>query len=135
MLANAHFALLGPENVEERLVIATRILELAEAARSTARAMGGHYWRLLDLLQLGDIAAADVALHHYSRFAANLRQPFNVWRTACARAMRALLAGRFEEGGSGRSAPSPSVTSFALTGRVGRSSGAASRCLSAKRGG
>jgi len=98
VLGNAHFALLGPDNVEERLAFATRIVELAEAAGSTARAMSGHYWRLLDLLQLGDIAAADIALHHYSNYAAELRQPFDVWRAASARAMRALLAGRLDEG-------------------------------------
>jgi tetratricopeptide (TPR) repeat protein len=97
-LSARHFALWGPDNVAERLTIATEIIRLAEEAGRKELAIGGHFWRLLDLLELGDISALDRELQAYSLLAEELRQPFYLWRTTALRAMRALLAGRFEEG-------------------------------------
>jgi predicted ATPase len=71
-----HFATWTPDNVEERLADAAEIIRLAEAARDSHLAMVGHLWYFADLLDLGDIIAADQAFEVYSRLAEELRQPY-----------------------------------------------------------
>jgi tetratricopeptide (TPR) repeat protein len=95
-LGNAHYSLQGPDYLRQRLDVATRMLAQAEAANSQERMLEAHSCRFRDLLQLGDIAAADIALHHYCRIAEALRQPYNLHRATVMRSMRALLEGRFE---------------------------------------
>lgn len=95
-LGHAHYSLQGADYVQERLDVATRMLAQAEAANSQERMLDAHSCRFRDLLQLGDIAAADIALHHYCRIAEALRQPYNLHRATVMRSMRALLEGRFE---------------------------------------
>src|SRR4029450_12976974 len=58
----------------------------------------GHHWRMLALLELGDIPAAEVEIAAQARLAEELRQPAQRWYTGVVRAMRALFEGRFEEG-------------------------------------
>ena len=92
------FALWGPENVEERLAAAGEIVALAEAAGDRERALQGYRWRIVDLMQLGDIPAADAAIARHTRLAEDLRQPLYLWRSAMWQAMRTLMAGRFDDG-------------------------------------
>src|SRR5207244_2189605 len=84
-----------PDTTEERLATATRILELAGADRDLA--LFGHMWRLSALLELGDIHRADGEIEAFARLVDDLRRP--LWRMYAGwrRAMRALLAGRFED--------------------------------------
>jgi tetratricopeptide (TPR) repeat protein len=94
-----HFATWGPDNLEERLATATELVHLAEAAGTKEIAIGGHFWRLLDLLEYGDADGFAVEFQTYLRLADELRQPTYLWRATVLRAMRALFEGRFEEGG------------------------------------
>jgi len=96
-LSARHVAIWGPENVDERLTVATEIVQLAEEAGNQWQALQGHLLRLIDLLELGDIPAVDVEIEAHAQLAEELRQPFHLWRTVLVRVMRALLAGRFEE--------------------------------------
>ena len=98
VLIGRHFAMWGPENVEDRLVTATEIVRLAEEAGDQARAIMGHTFRLIDLLEMGDIPGVDVEVEAHQQLAEELRQPLYLWSTAQQQAMRALLDGRFEEG-------------------------------------
>jgi predicted ATPase len=95
-LGNAHYSLQGPDYLHERLGASSRMLALAEAANSWERMVEAHSCRFLDLLQFGDIAAADIALHHCCRIAEALRQPFWLHRATVMRSTRALMEGRFE---------------------------------------
>ena len=97
-LSARHVVLAAPEDVEERLAVATEIGRLAEQAGDRELAMQGHHWRIVDLLELGDIPAVDREIEALARLAEELRQPYYLWVTARCRAMRALFAGRFEEG-------------------------------------
>jgi class 3 adenylate cyclase len=54
--------------------------------------------RIIDLLELGEIARMDEELALCSRLADELRLPAALWIVALRRAMRALLDGRLEEG-------------------------------------
>ena len=96
-LRSRHLALRGPEQVESRIVVATEILGLAEDADDRALAWQGHYYRLIGLLGLGDIAAADAEIEVLQRLAEELRQPRYLWFSTLARVMRAAIDGRFEE--------------------------------------
>jgi DNA-binding CsgD family transcriptional regulator len=97
-LTARHDALWEPEAIQERLAVATELVRLAERVEDKELALRGHEARLLDLLELGEVAATDRALVAHARLADELRQPAGRWRAAVFRAMRALLDGRFAEG-------------------------------------
>src|SRR4030095_6052681 len=60
-LSARHVALWGPENADERLATARDILHLAEEIGDVETALRGRIWLLTDLLELGDLRAADCA--------------------------------------------------------------------------
>jgi tetratricopeptide (TPR) repeat protein len=91
-------ALWGPAGLEERLVIAGEVVELATAAGDHEQAMEGHARRAVALIRLGDLPGARADMEQHSRWAKQLRHPFGLWRGLVWQAMQALLAGRFEEG-------------------------------------
>jgi class 3 adenylate cyclase/tetratricopeptide (TPR) repeat protein len=86
-----------PEQIEARLAAATEILGLAQKIGYRERVWGAYFLRFSDLLELGDIQAADADLEAYARLGEKLRQPLALQYTAMFRAIRALLEGRFEE--------------------------------------
>lgn len=92
-----HFVLWGPGSVTERLAIADEMLTLGDEAQDAYLAREAWAWRVLDLLELGDIAAVDEEIAAAARHPATLRVPRSAWHLALLRAMRALLAGRYEE--------------------------------------
>ena len=57
VLHNAHFAVLGPDSLDERTAMASRIIALGETTGRKDLTFAGHYWRLVDALERGDIAA------------------------------------------------------------------------------
>ncbi len=93
-----YWALWGPDNVDDRLAIATEIVSLGQKSGDRWMEGSGHDFRAIELLMLGDIPAADVEIEAYKRVAEELRLPMPLWLTAVRRAARALLDGRFEEG-------------------------------------
>lgn len=93
-----HFALWGPEHLTDRLAIADRIVDLAAQAGDRELALAGHVWRIIDLLELGEVAAADAEIETFAVRATALRQAFNLWQLTSMRAMRALMDGRLQEG-------------------------------------
>ena len=92
-----HFALWQPERLEERLAVATELIEVAGASGDRDLRVEGRGLRVIDLLERGDIRAADAEMDAYGREAAELRQPNYLRIAAIRRAMRAVLAGRFED--------------------------------------
>ena len=88
----------GPETVHARLPLATEMLQVAEEAADAEMVLGGHSWRLMDFLELGDVSAADAEIKEFARLAEKLRQPLYLWWRAFVLAMRATMDGRFEEG-------------------------------------
>src|SRR5437667_389651 len=88
----------GPRRLEERLAIATEIVRLAEAARDREQVARGRHFRIVDLLELGDVRAAFREMELQSKLADELHQPLYQWHRAFYQAMRALLEGRFEAG-------------------------------------
>jgi class 3 adenylate cyclase len=96
-LMGMFFTLLGPEHAEQRLAIATEMLELAKAANATLELIDGQFWRVYCLLELGDMTEADVQFDSWARLGEETNQPLYLSIIAMLRAMRALMRGRFED--------------------------------------
>ncbi len=92
-----HWALWGPHNVNQRLAAATQLLRLAQAGNDRRNAIHGHRWRMINLLELGDIPAVDAEFAAYTALAEERRQPLELWYVHLFRALRLLLAGRFDD--------------------------------------
>jgi len=90
-------ALWGPENADARVDMTREMVDLAERTGSSELALRGRIWRLVDLLELGEIEAVDVELEPCRRLAASLRQPRYIHAVTMLRATLALLWGHFEE--------------------------------------
>jgi tetratricopeptide (TPR) repeat protein len=97
VLHNAHFAVLGPDSLDERTAMASRIIALGETTGRKDLTFAGHYWRLVDALERGDIAVADASQRRHAELAEELGQPFHRWRARVLAAMRAVLAGRLAD--------------------------------------
>ena len=91
------FVLEGPEHTLQRLTYATEIVQLATAGNVRELLNDAYWWRVYCLLELGDIPAMDAAIEAHAGIAQELQQPLYLCLTAQFRAMRALLAGRFED--------------------------------------
>jgi tetratricopeptide (TPR) repeat protein len=96
-LNGRHRALWGPENAQDRLALAREIIELADRAGDRELALRGRALCVVDLLELGDLVAADAEIAVHAALAQELREPFQLWHAAVWRAMRALCDGRFDD--------------------------------------
>jgi class 3 adenylate cyclase/tetratricopeptide (TPR) repeat protein len=97
-LVSRRYALWDPDGVGDRMATANEIVTLAERQGRADRALEGRLYRIMDLLELGEVFAADREIARYQEDARHLRQPYYVWYATVLPAMRALLDGRFEEG-------------------------------------
>ena len=96
-LDGRYAAIWAPENSEERLAIADEIIELAEKTGEPERAIQGHHYRLIALLERGEMTAARADFEAQARMAHELGQPAQLWYVAVTNAMQALFEGRFDE--------------------------------------
>jgi tetratricopeptide (TPR) repeat protein len=91
------YALQEPEHAQQRLTYASEMLQFAQAANAKERMCDAHFWRVLCLLELGDIPATDAEIDAYDRVAEERQLPFELFATIGFRAMRALMQGRFAD--------------------------------------
>jgi eukaryotic-like serine/threonine-protein kinase len=92
-----HWATLAPDLLGARLANAAQMLDVAVTVGDEEAAFLARHARLHCLLERCDIAGVDAELEAMAHLADRTRQPFHRWRTANARAMRALLEGHLEE--------------------------------------
>jgi len=92
-----HYVLWHPDGAEERRRLADEIVTIAEDAGERALALESRMWRVIDALELGDVAAVDLHLDAYERRAADGGLGRYVAHVQLVRAMRALLAGRLAD--------------------------------------
>jgi class 3 adenylate cyclase/tetratricopeptide (TPR) repeat protein len=97
-LESRHWALWGPDDLEERLAVAREIARLSERAGDRELEAQARQWLICDLLEAGDVGGVDRELAAHERLAAEMRQPFYQWRSVRWRAMRALMSGDVAEG-------------------------------------
>jgi tetratricopeptide (TPR) repeat protein len=86
----------GPENADEQLEIATRLVELAESIGDMDRAVEARLIRHKVLTYLGDITSAKADLEVASHLAGESRQPSHVWFVSVDGVTSALFEGRFD---------------------------------------
>ncbi len=88
----------GPEYAQQRLAYATEMLHLTKTANDKQPVLDALYWRVLCLLELGDMLATNEEINTYVPLAEESQQPFDLCLAAGFRVMRALMEGRFEDG-------------------------------------
>lgn len=100
VLDASHFALWGPDTLQERLELANEMIALAgeHGDLGSTTPGSGHFWRIIDQLEAGDIDSVDRDIETYGQLAEQWKQPHFLWYANVARAMRALFAGQLETG-------------------------------------
>ncbi len=93
-----HAALWEPRYLRERLSAAQDIVELAGEIGDNSVALWGIRPRIADLMELGDIRAAEDDIDAYERGASDTRIPIYLWQAAVRRAMLAIFRGSLDEG-------------------------------------
>jgi hypothetical protein len=96
-LVSHHWADWRPDNPDQRLEVASRIVGLADRIGNPEMKLLGHAFRLAAELEHGRIGQANAEIEAFSHLAGELRQPRYLWWATMFRAMRPLLAGRFAE--------------------------------------
>jgi hypothetical protein len=96
-LSSACDAVAGPDHTEQRLTSASEMVALAAADADPELELLGRRFRMVALLELGDLAAAEHEVAAYARGTARLLQPVSAWYVPLWRGMFALLRGRLEE--------------------------------------
>jgi tetratricopeptide (TPR) repeat protein len=91
------YATWGTGSIEDRLATGTELQALARSTRDSELVMEAHHWRVIDLLELGDVDGDDREIEAHARLAAGLRQPLYLWWSAMWRATRATMSGSFAE--------------------------------------
>jgi tetratricopeptide (TPR) repeat protein len=91
-----HVAIWAAGTVEERLAIATELVQLGVAARDPELTFQGHFWRFCDYLALGEAGALDAEFEACTRLA-DPRDAFRSVHLACLHAVRALIDGRWND--------------------------------------
>jgi len=92
-----HVALWTPAHLVERLAIADELIALARRSGEAERELQGRNWRFVDLMEGGDLIAAQAELALHEELAARARLPAYLWFGPAWRAMLALLQGRFAD--------------------------------------
>lgn len=96
-LSARFLTLMGPEDSDERLQIASDVITLGEEVRDRELVLRGHVWRILSLMELGDWIGAEIELAVHAQLADELRDPLHLWYVPLFAATRALLQGRLDD--------------------------------------
>jgi DNA-binding SARP family transcriptional activator len=96
-LGARHVALWGPDHVEERLRIADELIDSARRVGSREAELQGLNWRVVDLVDAGDLDATREAVEAYEALAGELRLPAYSWYGPMWRAMLAGVGGNFAQ--------------------------------------
>ena len=91
------YALQEPSHVQQRLAYATEALQLAEVANAKEPLGEARYWRVLCLIEIGDISATDAEIDAHALVGEALQQSLYFHISKGFRAMRALMQGRFAD--------------------------------------
>ena len=102
---NAHrVALWSPRHAGERLAVAGDMLAAAEAAGDREAVLQARNWRVVDLLELGQVRETAAEIDAYEALADAVALPHFRWYVPLWRATLALLAGRWDGGRRARAA-------------------------------
>jgi tetratricopeptide (TPR) repeat protein len=91
-----HYALWRPENVDDRLAVASELRRVAEQTGDPELELEGAGWTVVDLLELGDVPGADIQIAAAGKLAEALQRPIWLWWSSLLRCTRAQLDGEFD---------------------------------------
>jgi tetratricopeptide (TPR) repeat protein len=97
VLAASYVVAWRPDSLDERLATATELAHLATEVGDAALEALARDWNIANLLELGNIDAAERELATLNRLAEAVQQRFPRWIAATARAGHAHLEGRLED--------------------------------------
>ena len=97
VLLERHMATWGPDNLPERLAVATEVVRLAEAGGDTVMEVRGRGFLMADQLEQGDLPALELGMERYERAARELQQLHFSWHVPLFRAGQELLRGQLDE--------------------------------------
>jgi hypothetical protein len=92
-----HLAVWAPENIDERLALASEIIELGSGIGDLSLELTGRVWHLADLLEIGSAQAADREIDAYSGLADRAGYPHFVAYAFMFKAVRSMLKGQFAD--------------------------------------
>jgi DNA-binding CsgD family transcriptional regulator len=92
-----HAATTGPDGVDERASLATRLIEVAEGSQLGVEALWGRLWRVDAQFQLGDLPLIPSEIDHIEVLADRMRQPLFRWHVLLNRASLAHVTGEFAD--------------------------------------
>ena len=95
-LCAQHVSLGAPDRVEQRLAIATEMLELADRAGDQESALQARNFRVTDVLEAGDVAGFDRELEAYAALCHEFPLPVFRWYIPLWHATRATINGDFD---------------------------------------
>lgn len=96
-LYSRHWAIWGPDNLDDRFAAADAMVALAARTRDDEMGLHAHRFRFIDRVERADFAAADEDLERCGWLAEKLRQPYYHWYVETFRAMRALASGPLDK--------------------------------------
>jgi eukaryotic-like serine/threonine-protein kinase len=96
VLARTELATWTPDNLDERRATANELVRLAAEVGETHFEAAGRRWSAMNVLELGDIDAAERELATYARLAGALHQRYPRYLAAVARAGHAHVQGRLD---------------------------------------
>jgi len=94
-LNSRHVALWRPDGLDERREVAQDMIEAARRAGDRLAELQGRNWLVVDLWELGDVAAWRDEVARHGRLADELRIPGYAWYSPLWAAVDALHGGRF----------------------------------------
>ncbi len=94
-LVARYAALWSPDNQDERLAVATELVELAQSGGAKEREIEGRGFRFNALLELGELAAARTELAARGALAEEMHQPAQLWVQLVLETAVSLLVGEF----------------------------------------
>ena len=92
-----HIQARRPELTQQRLDYLDEAMAIANRTGDSQLVAEVYTRRIVDLVELGEIPAADLAINDHAKLAQEMRQPHFLYTSGTWHAMRALLDGRFDE--------------------------------------
>jgi tetratricopeptide (TPR) repeat protein len=86
-----------PQYSAQRFAATAEMVDLAQRAGDPELELLARRFRVVSLLEAGDIAALDHEIEAFARLAETLKQPISLWYVPLFRGMRALMEGRFDD--------------------------------------
>ena len=93
VLTRCHEALPDPQHVEERLGIATELMNLATGTGDTISLLNAYAAQVETCMERGDMDGADAAIDNVDLLAARVREPYYRWFSKIIHAVRAFVRG------------------------------------------